>query len=105
MCLLISLCEKIQPAAAGCSMLQNPNQRILKSRAAACCGMLRPLVVGSNRASVCQIMFSESAFPSVHSWGEGQGPLLPSPLYQISCGLSGCGSANIQPGSRPCAWT
>ena len=35
---------------------------------------------------------------------EGQGPLLPSALYQVSCRLLGCRLANIQPGSRPYPW-
>ena len=35
---------------------------------------------------------------------EGQGPFLPAALYQVSCRLLGCRLANMQPGSRPCAW-
>ena len=26
-----------------------------------------------------------------NGWGQGQGPFLPSPLYQVSCRLLGCG--------------
>ena len=32
--------------------------------------------------------------------GQGQGTFLPSPLYQVSCRLLGCGSANIRLGSH-----
>ena len=40
-----------------------------------------------------------------NGWRQGQGPFLPSPLYQVSCRLLGRGSANVWPGSRPCAWS
>ena len=55
--------------------------------------------ISSNRAchpvlisldSVCQIMFSAFAFQAFNGWGQGQGPFLLYPLYQVSCRLSGC---------------
>ena len=38
--------ELYKPTQACCGMLQNPHQRPLKSTAAACRGMLRPLGLG-----------------------------------------------------------
>ena len=35
---------------------------------------------------------------------DGQGPLLPAALYEVSCRLLGRRLANMQPGSRPYAW-